>query len=132
MLKLKIIAEGYTIWYNFLRSVGRKVGLFFIFFTMYVNSNPAHCAMYSMQHYVIKFVISITVTVRSVVLCVGTMGSCPGVPRAKEPHTNLCMMYTAWFLMFKHWFCWKYQYKKYMFNCIDHVKNTVLFLRVFV
>jgi hypothetical protein len=41
---------------DFLRSVGRKVGLFFIFFTMYMNSNPAHCAMYSMQHYVIKFV----------------------------------------------------------------------------
>jgi hypothetical protein len=46
----------------------------------------------------------------------GTMGSCLGVRRAKEPHTNL------WFLMLKHWFCWKYQYKKYMFNFIDHLQ----------
>jgi len=44
----------------------------------------------------------------------GTMGSWPGVPCAKEPHTNLCMLYTTWFLMFKHWFCWKYQYKIYL------------------
>jgi hypothetical protein len=50
----------------------------------------------------------------SAVLCMGTMGSCSGVPRAKEPHTNLYTLYTAWFLMFKHWFCWKYQYKKYI------------------
>ena len=25
-------------------------------------------------------------------------------------------------LMFKHWFCWKYQYNKYMFNFIDHLQ----------
>ena len=23
------------------------------------------------------------------------------------------------FLMFKHWFCWKYKYNKYVFNIID-------------
>ena len=23
--------------------------------------------------------------------------------------------------MFKHWFRWKYQYNKYIFNCIDHL-----------
>ena len=34
----------------------------------------------------------------------------------------ICMLYTAWFLMFRHWFCWKYQYKKYMFNFIDHLQ----------
>jgi hypothetical protein len=39
--------------------------------------------------------ISITVTVRSAVLCMGTMGSCAVAPRANEPHTNLCMLYTA-------------------------------------
>ena len=39
--------------------------------------------------------ISITVTVRSAVLCMGTMGSCAVVPRANEPHNNLCMLYTA-------------------------------------
>jgi CDP-diglyceride synthetase len=60
-------------------------------------------------------------TVRAV-LCMGTMGSWPGIPRSKEPHTNLCMLYTAWYLMLKYWFCWKYQYKKYMFNFIDHLQ----------
>ena len=70
-------------------------------------------------------IISITVTVRSAVLCMDTMGSCPVVPRANEPYTNLCMLYTAWFLMFKHWFCWKYQYKKYMFNFIDHLYSFI-------
>jgi len=35
---------------------------------------------------------------------------------------HTCMLYAAWFLMFKHWFCWKYQYKKYMFNFIDHLQ----------
>jgi hypothetical protein len=40
-------------------------------------------------------IISITVTVRSVVLCMGTMGSCTVVPQANEPHANLCMLYTA-------------------------------------
>ena len=39
--------------------------------------------------------ISITVTIRSAVLCMSTMGSCAVVPRANEPHTNLCMLYTA-------------------------------------
>jgi hypothetical protein len=29
------------------------------------------------------------------------------------------MMYMACFLMFKHWFCWKYPYNKYTFNFID-------------
>jgi len=68
-------------------------------------------------------IINFTVTVRSAVWCMDTMGSCPMVPRANEPHTNLCtcMLYTAWFLMLKvkRWFCWKYQYKKYKFNFID-------------
>jgi hypothetical protein len=52
----------------------------------------------------------------------GHNGQLPGGNRAKEPHTNLCMLYTAWFLMFKHWFCWKYQYKKYLCNIIDHLQ----------
>ena len=48
-------------------------------------------------------IISITVTVRSEpVLCMGTMGSCPVVPRANEPHTDLYMLYMACILMFKH------------------------------
>ena len=34
----------------------------------------------------------------------GTMDSCPVVPQANEPHANLCMLYTAYFLIFKHWF----------------------------
>jgi hypothetical protein len=40
-------------------------------------------------------IISIKVTVRSAVLCMGTMDSCPVVPQANEPHANLCMLYTA-------------------------------------
>ena len=49
-----------------------------------------------------------------------TLGSCPVAPRANRPHANLFMMCTAcFFLMFKHWFCRKYQYNKYMFNFID-------------
>ena len=40
-------------------------------------------------------IISIKVTVRSVVLFMGTMDSCPVVPKANEPHANLCMLYTA-------------------------------------
>ena len=47
----------------------------------------------------------------------GTLGSCPGGPQAT--HANLCMLCTACFLVFKHWFCWKYQYNKYLFNFID-------------
>ena len=27
-----------------------------------------------------------------------------------RPHGNLCMLCITCFLMFKHWFCWKYQY----------------------
>jgi hypothetical protein len=34
-------------------------------------------------------IISIKVTVRSAVLCMGTMDSCPVVPQANEPHANL-------------------------------------------
>jgi hypothetical protein len=56
--------------------------------------------------------ISITVTVRSAVLCMGTMGSCAVVPRANEPHNNLCMLYTAWFLMLGLYHA---MYSRYMF-----------------
>ena len=42
-------------------------------------------------------------------LRMGTLGSCPGGPML------------IYFLMFKHLFCWTYQYNKYMFNFIDHL-----------
>jgi hypothetical protein len=44
-----------------------------------------------------------------------TLGSFPGASRLS--------MYVvqSMFLMFKHWFCWKNQYNKYMFNFIDHL-----------
>ena len=32
----------------------------------------------------------------------------------------MCVGY-GMFLMFKHWFCWKCQHNKYMFNFIDHL-----------
>ena len=40
----------------------------------------------------------------------------------EQMNPTLCMLYTAWLLMLKRWFCWKYQYKKYMFNFIDHLQ----------
>jgi hypothetical protein len=40
-------------------------------------------------------IISIKVTVRSAVLCMGTMDSWPVVTQANEPHANICMLYTA-------------------------------------
>ena len=43
-------------------------------------------------------------------------GSCLQAQRACT-----CMLCSACFLMFKHWFCWKYQYNKYMINFIDHL-----------
>jgi len=46
--------------------------------------------------------ISNTITIRSEVLCMGTMGSYPVVPQENEPHTNLCMLYTHAFFIFKH------------------------------
>jgi hypothetical protein len=58
------------------------------------------------------------------VLCMGTMGSCWGSHEQRNAILiyKVCMLYTAWILMFKHWFCWNYQYKKYMFNLIDHLQ----------
>ena len=39
---------------------------------------------------------------------------------ARGSHANICMLCTACFcFMFKHWFSWKYQYNKCMFNSID-------------
>ena len=51
----------------------------------------------------------------------GTLGSCAGAPRAYGPHADICMLCTACLLMVKHWFCWKYQYNKYIFNFIDQL-----------
>jgi hypothetical protein len=43
------------------------------------------------------------------------------VVRWPNGHANLCMLCRNVFLMLKHWFCWKSQYNKYMFNFIDHL-----------
>ena len=44
-------------------------------------------------------IISINVTVRSAVLCMGTMDSCPVVTQANEPHANnLCIRHIFLFL----------------------------------
>jgi len=34
----------------------------------------------------------------------GMLSSCPAVPRAKRSHANLYMLFTACYLMLKHWF----------------------------
>ena len=41
------------------------------------------------------------------------------VPREHRSPLLVCVRHV--FLMFKHEFCWKYQYNKYMFNFIDHL-----------
>ena len=62
------------------------------------------------------FKLTTLVVIGSAVLTHGHAGQLPGAP----DRANLCMLCTAcFFLMFKHWFCWKYQYNKYMFNFID-------------
>ena len=35
-------------------------------------------------------------------------------PHKHRAHANLGMFCMTCFLMFKHWFCWKYHYNKYM------------------
>ena len=44
--------------------------------------------------------------------------ACWAVARGPHKHRGLMLIYVC-FLMFKHWFCCKYQYNKYMFNFID-------------
>ena len=72
-----------------------------------------------------------TEDVKSVLsLRMGKLGNCPGAQRTQGLNANLCMLCTASFLMFEHWFCWTYQYNKYMFNLIDiysfiHVNGCV-------
>ena len=53
------------------------------------------------------------------VLTHGHVGQLPGGPTSIGINANLCMLWKACFLMFEHWFCWKYQYMKYMFNFFD-------------
>ena len=36
-------------------------------------------------------------------------------------HVYICMLCTACFFMFKHRFCWKYKYYKYMFIVYQHL-----------
>jgi hypothetical protein len=42
-----------------------------------------------------------------------------GPARIGVPCQSMYVVY-GMFLMFKHWFCWKYKYNKYMFNFIDN------------
>jgi hypothetical protein len=49
----------------------------------------------------------------------GHAGKLPEVPMSiGAPCYSMYVVYST-FLMFKHWFCWKYHYNKYMFNFID-------------
>ena len=51
----------------------------------------------------------------------GHVGQFPGgLTSIVAPCYSMCVGY-GMFLMFKHWFCWKYQHNKYMFNFIDHL-----------
>jgi hypothetical protein len=80
------------------------------------------CLYYFISFSLITHVYPIRVYIRSTPVSskrMGTLRSYLGSPRAYGPHANLFILCTASFLMFKHWFCWKYN--KYMFNFIDHL-----------
>jgi hypothetical protein len=65
-------------------------------------------------------ILYVATCIYSVVLTLGQAGQFAGAQWAQGPDPNLCMLCTAWLLMLKHWFCWTYQYNKYMFNFIDN------------
>ena len=50
-----------------------------------------------------------------------THGNTGNLPGGGGSHDNLCLLCTTCFLMFKYWFCWKYQYNKSLFYFIDHL-----------
>ena len=56
-------------------------------------------------------------------------GQLPGSPTSTGAPSYYMYVVYDMFLMIKNWFCWKYQYNKYMFISID---ISVLFLWVFV
>jgi len=62
----------------------------------------------------------------SAVLAHGHAGQLPGAPRY-----SMYVVYNMFFNIFKHWFRWKYQYNKYMFNFIDNL-HVYSVLRVVV
>ena len=93
---------------------------FFNFLFTYLFS--IKCLYYFISFSLITHVYPIRVYIRSTPVSskrMGTLRSYLGSPRAYGPHANLFILCTASFLMFKHWFCWKYN--KYMFNFIDHL-----------
>jgi hypothetical protein len=60
-------------------------------------------------------ILFIYVLIISAVLTHGSAGQLAGGSTSIGAHAILCMLCTACFLMFKHWFCCKYQYNKYIF-----------------
>ena len=60
-------------------------------------------------------ILFIYVLITSAVLTHGNAGQLAGGSTSIGAHAIICMLCTACFLMFKHWFCCKYQYNKYIF-----------------
>ena len=52
-----------------------------------------------------------------------------GTPRGQGSYANLCMLRTACYLMFKHWFCWKYQYHKYIWPSGVIIRSSIKWMR---
>jgi hypothetical protein len=48
-----------------------------------------------------------------------TLDICPGPSRPYWPMLIYVCCVRMFFLIIKHWFCWKYQYNKYIFKFID-------------
>ena len=52
----------------------------------------------------------------------GTLDSCPGSHEHRCPMLIYVCYVQHVFFIFKHWFCCKWQYNKYMFHFIDHLQ----------
>jgi hypothetical protein len=50
----------------------------------------------------------------------GTLGSCPGAHKHRDPMLIYVCFALYVFLMFKHWLCWKYQYTIYSPTKVKH------------
>ena len=57
--------------------------------------------------------------IANAVLTLGHIGQLPGGSTIIGAMLIYACCVRHVFLMFKHWFCWRYQYNKYMFNVIN-------------
>jgi hypothetical protein len=106
-----------------------NIGLFHDMYSRYMFMKCKWWMTYGQGHFISNIGPGQNSALR--VLCMDTMDSCPVVTQTNKPHANLCMLYTHIFFIFEHWFCCKYQYKKYIFNFIDHHKKYLSIFNIF-